>query len=77
MSQQNKPIETEKNIDVTRSQNRLEQRAVNHSEKEERPASTEYKGNPPHEHGSHQEGEYQSQSDDATMHPSDIDEENN
>jgi len=72
--QKNDRQETNKEIDVTRSEHQQAQQAANKTGEEERAEGAKDKGNPPHQHGAHQEGQYQQQSDDATMHPSDIDE---
>jgi len=73
--QQNQKPEVNKEADVTRSENRQAQNVANDSGEEQRQEGAKEKGNPKHHHGSHQEGQYQPQSDDPTMHPSNLDEE--
>ena len=76
MAQQGNPqSDQNKDNDVSRSQRQQAQKASNKSGNEERSEESKYQGNPPHHHGSHSEGEYTKQSDDPTMHPSDLDEE--
>ena len=75
MDQQKKNSpEVNKDIDVTRSEHQQAQKSANDTGEEQRQEGGKNKGNPPHQHGSHQEGQYQPQSDDPTMHPSDMDE---
>ena len=68
--------EVNKDTNVTRSQQQQAQKVAGQTSagNENRPEGLEYKGTPEHTHGSHAEGEYPRQSDDPTMHPSDIDE---
>jgi len=73
--QKNDQSGVDKETDVSRSQHQQAQNVANDMGEEERSEGAKDKGNPPHHHGSHQEGQYQPQSDDATMHPSNIDEE--
>lgn len=68
----------DKNIDVTRSQHQQAQAVAaesNDTGEESRPEGSEEKETPAHHHGSHQEGQYDKQSDDPTMRPSGIDNE--
>ncbi len=66
----------QKETDVTRSQRRqaTDRSEVSHRGEEKRAEGSVNKGNPEHQHGSHEEGQAPHQSDDPTMHPSDIDE---
>lgn len=73
----NKKPDVNKDIDVSRSEHQQAQHVAGQSPtgEEKRPEGSKAKGNPEHSHGSHAEGQYTRQSDDPTMHPSDIDEE--
>lgn len=76
MAQQNKPQnDSNKDIDVSRSEHQQAQKVANNTGNEERQEGSKDKGNPEHHHSSHAEGQYTKQSDDPTMNPSNIDEE--
>gem|GEM_PF-1605036 len=77
MGQSNKKGDVNKNIDVSRSQHQQAQEnaGTDRNIDEQRPEGAKYKGNPKHRHGSHEEGEYTRQSDNPTMHPSNLDDE--
>lgn len=72
--QRKNPELPQKDTDVSRSQHQQTQQAANDPEAENRAEGAKYKGNPKHQHGSHQEGQYTPQSDDPTMNPSGIEE---
>ncbi|RYZ54179.1 MAG: hypothetical protein EOP49_05730 [Sphingobacteriales bacterium] len=71
MTQNNKKGDVNKDIDVSRSEHQQAQKAADPGGRgeEQRQEGSKNKGNPDHEHGSHQEGQYQQQSDKPTMHP--------
>lgn len=75
MNHQQKSENSENKTDVTRSQQDAAAKGANTSGEEQRPEGSEQKSNPEHHHGSHREGQAPHQSDDPTMHPSDMDEE--